>query len=79
MNGTVHFKANGEPRLIEAQRISARVEGDVVFEAMPLTETGQEPRLFPLRQRQGDSFDPRDLAGTWPGNEPIDDLLAQID
>ena len=79
INGTVHFKANGEPRLIEAHRISARVGGDVVFEAMPLTETGQERGLFPRRQRQGDSFDPRDLAGTWPGNEPIDDLLAQID
>lgn len=36
----VHFKSNGLPRLIEARRISAHVEGDMIFETMPVAEAG---------------------------------------
>lgn len=69
VEGLVHFKADGQPRLIEARRISARQDGDDVFESMPAT-TSRTP---------AGSFDPIDLAGTWPGDESIEDLLAQLD
>ena len=69
VEGMVHFKANGQPRLIEARRISARQDGDDMFEAMPATAS----------RTPAGSFDPIDLAGTWPGDESIEDLLAQLD
>ena len=69
VEGMVHFKANGQPRLIEARRISGRVQGDEIFEEMPSAGA---------RKPTG-SFDPVDLAGVWPGDEPIEDLLAQLD
>ena len=69
VEGMVHFKANGQPRLIEARRISGRLEGDEIFEEMPSTGS----------RKPAASFDPVDLAGAWPGDEPLDDLLAQLD
>ena len=69
IEGMVHFKANGQPRLIEARRIGDRVEGDEIFEEMPSAGS----------TKPAGSFDPADLAGAWPGDEPIEDLLAQLD
>ena len=79
IEGMVHFKANGQPRLIEARRISARLESDSIFEEMPSVEV-QRPRvLFSVQRKQVKGFDPIELAGAWPGDEPIEDLLAQLD
>ena len=69
VEGMVHFKANGQPRLIEARRISGRLQGDEIFEEMPSAGAGKPTG----------TFDPVDLAGTWPGDEPLEDLLAQLD
>ena len=69
VEGLVRFKANGQPRLIEARRISGRSDGDRVFEEMPSTGS----------RTPGGSFDPIDLGGAWPGDEPIEELLAQLD
>ena len=79
MEGIVHFKANGQSRLIEARRISGRVEGDSVFEEVPSVARQELYDLFPHRDRRIQSFDPIELAGTWPGDEPLEDLLAQLD
>ena len=79
IEGMVHFKANGQPRLIEARRISGRLEKDVVFEEMPSVEIQKSHNLFPAQRKQAGAFDPIDLADTWPGDEPIEELLAQLD
>ena len=79
VEGMVHFKANGEPRLIEARRISSRLEGDSVFEGMPSVEIQKSHDLFPVQRKPFGAFDPIELAGAWPGDEPIEDLLAQLD
>jgi len=79
VEGIVHFKANGQSRLIEARRISGRVEGDSVFEEVPSVARQELHDLFPHRDRRIQSFDPIELAGTWPGDEPLEDLLAQLD
>lgn len=79
VEGIVHFKANGQPRFIEARRIGDRLEGDSVFEGMPSVESQKSQELFPLQHNRIGAFDPIDLAGSWPGNEPIDELLAQLD
>ena len=53
----------------EACRISGRLDGDDVFEAMQ-TAGSKKP---------AETFDPIELAGAWPGDEPLEDLPAQLD
>ena len=77
IEGMVHFKVNGQPRLIEAHRIAGRLEGSNIFEEIPSIDVS--PSLFHSKHRQTGTFDPLDLGGTWPGEESIDDLLAQLD
>ena len=79
VEGMVHFKANGEPRFIEARRISSQIEGDNVSEEMPSAEIRKSKDLFPVQRKQAGAFDPIELAGGWPGDEPIEELLAQLD
>ena len=79
VEGMVHFKANGQPRLIEARRIGGRVEGDAIFEEMPAAEIPGARLFTPAQERQARSFDPMSIWGAWPGDEPIEELLAEID
>ncbi len=79
VEGTVHFKSNGQARLIEARRIGSRLENDGVFEEMPSIKIQEPNVLYPNRIDQARSFDPAKLAGAWPGDEPIEDLLDQLD
>ena len=79
IEGMVHFKSDGQPRIIEARRISARLEQDVVFEEMPSIEPQKTPNMFSAQRKQAGTFDPIELAGAWPGDEPVEDLLAQLD
>lgn len=91
VQGIVHFKSNGQARFIEAHRISARVDGDKIFETMPKAEIAigtqadamTEPDRFgrvPKALREATRHvDPMILWGTWPGDESIEELLAQLD
>lgn len=91
VQGIVYFKSNGRPRFIEAHRISARAEGDTIFETMPEVEIGvgtltdavtKSERSKPVSTALGKPMrhvDPMILWGTWPGDEPIEELLAQLD
>ncbi|MDE2925937.1 MAG: hypothetical protein OXT71_06010 [Acidobacteriota bacterium] len=80
VQGLVHFKPNGQPRLIEAYRISARTDGDTIFETPPHGETSGQAALRrspPVKAIA--HVDPMVLWGVWPGDEPIEELLAQLD
>ena len=78
VQGTVHFKSNGRPRLMEARRVSPRAEGDAVFESLPSVAAVQSvTRLRDVDQIR--HVDPMVLWGTWPGDEPIEELLVQLD
>ena len=91
VQGIVHFKANGQPRFIEARRISARTQGDRIFETIPIAETGEREdaavlskpeRLVPTSKASVKAIrhvDPMILWGSWPGDEPIEELLAELD
>lgn len=79
VEGTVHFKTNGQARLIEARRIGNSLEKDGVFEEMPNVEVHEPHHLFSGRMEQVRAFDPIDLAGAWPGDEPLEELLDQLD
>lgn len=75
VEGTVHFKVNGQPRLIEARKISSRVEGDDVFAEMPVGNRDTQR----VSVESAKTADPKDLAGAWPGDEPVEELLAELD
>ena len=90
VQGIVHFRSDGRPRLIEARRIVPRAERDGIFEILPTAEidgslTGEPPESdgcasdskSPAPPRQ--QIDPMSLWGTWPGDEPIEELLAELD
>lgn len=80
VEGLVHFKANGQARWIEARRMSGRAEGDRVFEVIPSAEGEKALHSVPApRKRRVRITDPILLAGSWPGDESIDELLAQLD
>lgn len=91
VQGVVHFKPSGKPRFIEARRISAHAEGDAIFETVPEVEIGvatladattESERSEPFSSALGKVMrhvDPMILWGTWPGDEPIEELLAQLD
>ena len=80
VEGMVHFKVSGQPRLIEARRIGKRLEGDSVFEEKPSVEKADSTTfLSTSKKAQPRSFDPMKLWGLWPGSEPIEELLSQLD
>lgn len=80
VQGVVHFKSNGQPRVIEAYRISGRAEGDAVFERIPDADMVEQEA--PIKRSSVGGLrhvDPMVLWGTWPGDEPIEELLAELD
>lgn len=79
IEGVVHFKANGQPRFIQARRFRGLRDGDEVFDEIPSVETSDTYGQIQFHPEQTASFDPIELAGSWPGDEPIEELLAQLD
>ena len=79
VEGMVHFKANGLPRFIQARRVSRFTEGDDCFEETPAIDIPRSQGLTPAQERQVRSSNFMDLWGSWPGDKPIDELLAQLD
>ena len=75
VEGVVHFKVNGQPRLIEASKIGSRLEGDHVFEKMP--EGSRNLGSFLKRPTQAADLD--NLATAWPDDESIEEILADLD
>ncbi len=79
IQGMVHFKANGDPRFIVAHRLRPCSEGDEIFRAVPsVPDVRQLLEAGTTRRRGFAAFDPGDLAGTWPGDESIDELLDDL-
>ena len=78
VQGMVHFKANGQPRLIEAHRLRPYQDRDAVFEELPSTEMPKSRGLTRIQEKQARSFNVLSLCGAWPGNEPVEELLARL-
>ena len=79
VEGMVHFKANGQPRFIETRRFAARIDGDEIFEELPVAEIVGPHEVVMIEHKKEHGSKPMDLVGTWPGDEPIEELLAQLD
>lgn len=46
---------------------------------MPTIDVEDSEDLLSVIRKKAEAFDPIQLAGAWPGNEPIEQLLAQLD
>ena len=78
VEGVVHFKVNGQPRLIEAHKISAHIEGDEVFQEMPI-RVERNVKYMGREPKGVKAAPPEDFVGVWPGDESIEELLADLD
>ena len=74
IEGVVHFKVDGKPRIIEARKIGARSEGDELFEEL----SDFQPLFYKTEDIRAYSFNTRDIFGTWPGDETIEELMATL-
>ena len=76
IKGLVHFRPSRKVRLIEAQVIKAKAEGEEVFERVPVPTTME---LFESPRRTIPTAGPlMDLWNKWPGNESIEEILAAL-
>jgi hypothetical protein len=75
--GTVHFKPSGRIQLLQAQLIKPKAAGDEVFAEMPAvqTEAAFVSNVFQAEERK-DWL--KEVWGKWPGDEPIEELLADL-
>ena len=79
VEGMVHFKANGQARMIEARKLSPQLEGDEIFEALPMVSNPQvQAEFFSDAATATKLFDPMVLWGTWPGDESVEELMAEL-
>lgn len=80
IEGLVHFQTTGTPRYIEARKLSAQAASDVIFDELPQIESSENRELFPeLVQSKKKSSDPMSLWNTWPGDESLEELMAELD
>jgi hypothetical protein len=75
VKGTVYFSVAGRPRLIEADFIKPLDAGEEIFEKLPSSRI--QAALFET-PTQKTSVPFRDIWNTWPGEESIEDLLAEL-
>lgn len=80
VEGKVHYRLDGMPRKIEAQRITTPHEGDAVFRTLPTQPNGRRSLFGTKASAQGIATGslPR-FEEAWPGEETLEELLADLD
>lgn len=78
IQGIVHFKANGQPRMIEAQRFAAGQAGDHLFAEIPDSKLATSKVRPEGTQGGARVAKPMELVGTWPGDESVQELLQAL-
>lgn len=63
--------------MIEAQLIKTMTEGEEVFDALPHGQT-EASFLKELKEGEVKKGWLKDVWGQWPGDEPIEELLAAL-
>jgi hypothetical protein len=78
IKGVVNFKPSGKMRFLEAQMIKPKEDGEEIFESAPASQTEFEfARQVTIEKNRRDWL--KDLMGQWPGDEPIEDLIKELD
>ena len=82
--GDVHFKLNGQPRMLEVHHITESRQQDVVFQRVPsptcqslFSEDAQASSTKEIAKKYAVDLDK--IVGSWPGDETIDELMAILD
>jgi hypothetical protein len=78
IKGIAYFRPSGRPRLVEAQVIRTMEEGEEVFDVLPVVQT-EAAFLKDIREPVTPTGWLKDIWGKWPGDEPIEELLAALD
>ena len=78
VQGIVHFRADGQPRLIEADRIASSSDGHEVFRVLPQAADVSELPASPSKASVHPVAKTSDLIGAWPGQEPVEQLLSVL-
>lgn len=77
IRGTVHFRPSGRIQLIEAQLIKSKEAGEDVFSELPRVQT--EAEFISETTQVAEKRDwLKHIWGKWPGDEPIEELMAEL-
>lgn len=79
VEGIVHFKASGQPRLVEARKIMAQVPGDAIFHELPVVDPEPAGGRDRIPLGLADSINLDRITNRWPGDESIEELMEMID
>ncbi len=79
VEGMVHFKANGRPRLIEARKVMPQVPADAVFCELPVTDALIAGERHGIQFGATESINLDRTVNKWPGDESIDELMGMLD
>ena len=77
IKGIAHFRPSGRPRLIEAQIIKPMDAGEEIFSTVPQVQT-EAVFLKEMKEAEMKRGWLKDVWGKWPGDEPIEELLAAL-
>jgi hypothetical protein len=74
VRGTMHYMANGKPRLLDAEMIRPFETGDTLFEQLSASQDLKN-EVRRVRDREHDHDLVSQIWGKWPGDESIEELL----
>lgn len=83
IQGQAHFTPGGSLRFVDARALRAAQAGDDFFKQSKAEIEEEATEKQPLGERDLSQLDAGDdikrIRGTWPGDEPIDDILGALD
>ncbi len=77
VKGPVHFKPSGAARFIEAEILRLMEPAEEIFERLPVAVQMETP-FAGLTEAARTVVDVTEIWGQWPGDEPIEELLAEL-
>lgn len=78
VTGLVHFRPDGRPRAMVAQHLMPRADEHEMFERAPRGQVAGPAKIPPEVAERARNFDWDALKGAWPGDETIEELLADL-
>ena len=82
----IRVAANGKPLIFGCAgkpmvklMAAGTAKAGALFEGITSAEAQESDDLCELQAKKFRAFDPIELAGAWPGDEPLEDLMAQLD
>lgn len=78
VTGVVHFRADGSPRAMLAQHLMPRVDRHEAFDRTPRGQVPGAATIPPEVAERARNFDIDTLRGAWPGDETIEELMAEL-